>query len=404
MKIDLAGAPVIDDHCHGFQVADLLARDPDGWEDRLTMMGMCFLSSGATDPALAEQVTALRDGTVFALTCRRWLAERFGVPPQSDALAAARRAALEAQREGYVRQLLSEQRLVALIADEGYPQPPVTRAQFEEALGTTLRPDGTADGPRVYRVARIEPWIVQLQDRDLDFSGFETAFEQYLDEAGADPLTVGYKSVIAYRTGLDVTDPTAAEAAAAYVDWKHAGWPKDRGPGKVVRDYLLRATLRAARRHDRVMHIHVGGGDPDIVLAHVRPQDIFELLHDHMDQPIILIHGGYPWLEEAAYIASILPFVYIDLSEFLPWTSMGIDHHLATVLGVVPTGKVLYGSDEASEPEVLWVSARMAREALERVLAAAVEQDHLTAVEAVRVGRGVLAENTARLHGIEMSV
>jgi predicted TIM-barrel fold metal-dependent hydrolase len=276
-----------------------------------------------------------------------------------------------------------------VIADEGYPQPPVLRADFERELGVP-----------VYRVARIEPLIAELQGRDLKWADFEAGFEAMLDEAAADPHTVGFKSIIAYRTGLDVGDPGRGEAAAAYEAWRGAGWAKDRGPGKVVRDYLLRATLRACRRHDRVMHLHCGGGDPDIVLAHVRPQDVFELLHDHMDQPVVLIHGGYPWLAEAAYIASILPFVYLDLSEFLPWASLGIDRELETLLGVVPTGKLLYGSDEASEPEVFWVSARMAREALERVLRRSVERDLLTPAEALQIGQGILAGNTKRLHGI----
>ena len=70
------------------------------------------------------------------------------------------------------------------------------------------------------------------------------------------------------------------------------------------------------------------------------------------------------------------------------------------LLGVVPAGKILYGSDEASEPEVFWLSARMAREALERVLGRAVQRDYLTVSEAEGLGRGVLAGNTARLHGI----
>jgi hypothetical protein len=388
--VDLSGSPVLDDHCHGFRNTDLLRLDPATFEDRLTMMGMCFASSGGTDARLAAQVSALRDSTVFALTARRWLAERLGVEPTSEAVAEARRVAYAADPAGYVGGLLADQGIVGVIADDGFPQPTVTRVEFEENLGAP-----------VHRVARIEPWIVELQQTAGDFDAFEAGFEERLDAAGADARTVGYKSIIGYRTGLDVTDPSRAEAAAALDRWRAQGWAKDRGPGKVVRDYLLRATLRAARRHDRVMHIHVGGGDPDIVLAHVRPQDVFPLLHDHMDQPIIMIHGGYPWLAEAAYIASILPFVYLDLSEFLPWASMGTDGALELLLGVVPAGKLLYGSDEASEPEVLWLSARMAREALERVLGTAVERDLLAPGEAVTIGRGVLAGNTMRLHGIE---
>jgi hypothetical protein len=387
--VDLSGSPVIDDHCHGFRAEDLIKLDPEGWEDRLTMMGMCFLSSGQTDPALAAQVTSLRGATVYALTARRWLAERLGVEAEPAALAAARAAAIGADPRGYCRAMMDEQGITAVIADEGFPQPPVYRAEFERSLGVP-----------VHRVARIETMIVELQGLELSWPDFEAGFEERLDAAGLDEHTVGYKSIIAYRTGLDVGAPNAAETAAAYDRWRAAGWPKDRGPGKTVRDYCLRAALRAAKRHDLVMHVHCGGGDPDIVLAHVRPQDVFGLLHDHMDQPIILIHGGYPWMAEAAYIASILPFVYIDLSEFLPWASLGMDRELETLLGVVPTGKILYGSDEASEPEVFWLSARMAREALERVLTSSVERDYLTAQQAVEIGRGVLAGNTARLHGI----
>ncbi len=47
-----------------------------------------------------------------------------------------------------------------------------------------------------------------------------------------------------------------------------------------------------------------------------------------------------------------------------------------------------------------WISAIMAREALERVLGNAVERRWMTAEQAVRIGRGVLATNCERLHGL----
>ena len=388
-RVDLTSCEVLDNHCHGFRVLDLLQRDPEGWEDRLTMMGTCFVSSGQGDANIAAQVAGLRDSTIFTLTARRWLAEYLDAAASHEALTAARHSALTADPGSYVHGLMADAHITAVIADDGYPQPTVTRAEFQASLGLP-----------VYRVARIEPWIAALQTQSLSFPDFEADFERRLDEAAADQLTVGYKSVIAYRSGLDVTNPTAAEAATAYTSWQADGWPKDRGAGKVVRDYCLRAALRAARRHDRVMHIHCGGGDPDIVLTHVRPQDIFPLLHDHMDQPIVLIHSGWPWLAEGAYIASIMPFVYLDLSEFLPWASVGIDRELEILLGVAPSAKLLYGSDEASEPEVFWVSARLTREALERVLVRACERGHLGPSEAQRIGRGIMGGNSKRLHGI----
>jgi len=75
---------------------------------------------------------------------------------------------------------------------------------------------------------------------------------------------VGYKSIIAYRTGLDIASPSRQEAETAYSLWRTAGWPKDRGPGKTVRDWLLLTTLQAARRHDRIMHLHCWRRRPPI--------------------------------------------------------------------------------------------------------------------------------------------
>jgi hypothetical protein len=70
------------------------------------------------------------------------------------------------------------------------------------------------------------------------------------------------------------------------------------------------------------------------------------------------------------------------------------------VLGSVPANKVMYGSDEASEPEVIWLSARLARAALRRVLDEGVAFEYLTEPDAERLGRRVLADNAAELHGI----
>jgi predicted TIM-barrel fold metal-dependent hydrolase len=167
-----------------------------------------------------------------------------------------------------------------------------------------------------------------------------------------------------------------------------------------VRDRLLRLTFRCAAERRLPIHIHTGGGDPDVVLRFARPAELFTLLSDFPEHPTVLIHSGNPWIEEAAYLASILPEVYLDMSVMLPWSSLAIDQKLEVLLGVAPPAKVLYGSDEASEPEVLWVSAHIARAALGRVLAKAVTDDWLTADEAAGIARAVLADNTRIVHGL----
>jgi hypothetical protein len=388
-NLDLSDAEVVDAHSHPYRIEELLEREPSTFITRNMFLGLTMLSSNHADHELEAFVDELTDTTVFGLALQRWLAAYLGCENTKEAVAAARDAAFRADPAGYARALLADERIVAVFADEGYPQPTIAREDFEAALG----------GVTVHRVGRIEPWILEAREAGT-FDGTVDAFEALVREAAADPRLVAYKTITAYRTGLDVTDPTPAEASAAFDRWKEAGWTESRADSKPVRDFLFRRALRLAKEHDRPFHVHVGGGDPDINIQHARPQDVFPLLLEHQDLPIVLIHAGYPWVAEAAYIAQILPNVYLEISELVPWAWGQIDGALETLLGAVPGAKILHGSDEASEPEVYWASARLTRRALERVLSTLIERGFLDVGEAERIGRGILAGNVRRLHGV----
>jgi uncharacterized protein len=387
--VDLSHAPVVDTHCHPWRNEQLLTTDPLGFEDRITMMGMCLISSGLVDEAQNAHLRLLTESTPLALTMRRRLAEHLGCEPTREAVASARHDALGADPAAYNGRLWEAGNVAGLIYDEGYPQPTIAREDF-----------AADSGARIHRVARIEPFIVELREQVQGFRELEERFEAALESAAADPELVGFKSVIAYRTGLDVEDPPLDHCERAFERWRAESFSETRLHAKPVRDRLLRRTLGVAKRHDRPVHIHCGGGDPAIVLEHARPQDLFALLSEHDDQPVVLIHSGWPWLEEGAYVASVLPHVYLEISITMPWASLAVDQKLEVLLGAAPPAKVLYGSDEASEPEVIWLSAQLGREALARVLGKGVEHSWLSAKEAVTIGEGVLADNTRRLHGI----
>jgi hypothetical protein len=382
--IDLADAPVVDAHCHPWRNEDVLAADPSGFEDRVTITGTMLGTAGR-----AAELRHLTETTPLALAMRRRLAERLGCEPTRDAVAAARRAALERDARGYIETLLRDAGVTALVYDEGYPQPTIPLDEFAAACGV-----------RVHRVARIEPFIVRLREQASTYDELEETFVATLEGECADPELVAFKSVIAYRTGLDVGDPTRADCRAGFQAWRASGFAEPREHAKPVRDALLRRTLEVCRRNDRPLHIHCGGGDPDVVLGHARPQDLYPLLAAHSAQPIVLIHSGWPWVEEAAYIASIQPHVHLDVSLLTPWTSLALDQKLEVLLGAAPPAKVMHGSDEAGEPEVIWLAAHVAREALGRVLGLAVERRWLDAAEARGIGEGVLARNVRTLHGL----
>ena len=395
--IDLSDFEVIDNHVHGFRIEDLLAHDPEDFETRLNLLGTLFSDSTLTteamraDPGLWQKVRSFTDTTVFSLAVRRMLAERLGCEANPEAVATARDKAFRDDPVGYIRTMLTDARVAGLLVDDGFPLPRVSSDEFRSTIGGATP---------VHRVARIETMILDVRERAKDFAALEEAFDAELDRAAGDATTVAFKSIIAYRTGLDVVPPDREAAGAAFGPWREDGWKESREHAKPVRDYLLHKAADAARRHDRVLHIHTGDGDPDIVLSRARPHDLLPFLKEHLAQPIVMIHTGFPWTQVAAYIASQLPNVYLDLSVMIPWASLGIEQHLTALLGTAPAGKLLYSSDEASEPEVIWIAAQMGRRALERALVDAVDREFVTVSEAEALGRGILAENSRRLHGI----
>lgn len=389
MRIDLSGSDVIDAHCHPFRSQDLLDRDPQTFETRCMFLGTALLSSNHAYLEAAAFADELTETTMFGLALRRWLAAHLACEPTRQAVVAARDAALRADPPGYCRTLLGSERVVAVVADEGYPQPTITREEFETALG----------GVPVHRVGRIEPWIVDAREEG-SFDGTVQRFEASAHVAAGDPRLIAFKTIIAYRTGLDITDPSPSEAAAAYERWRTDGWRESREHAKPVRDFLLRRSFAIAKEHDRVFHVHVGAGDPDVNLTHARPQDAFAFFVENQDIPIVMIHSGWPWVAEATYVGTVLPNVYLDISELVPWGWGQIDWSLEMILGSVPGAKVLHGSDESTEPEMFPVSAKLVREALERVLGAFAERGYLSVTDAESIGRGVLAGNVRKLHGI----
>jgi len=387
-RIDLSQADVVDAHTHPYRLEDLLAKGSTGFDTRAMFLGESFASSSKVHEDLWPVADAFTDSTVFGLALRRWLAAHLGCEPTREAVTAARDDALRKDPAGYTKGLLDAAGVVAVLSDEGYPQPPIPADEFAQTIGV-----------RVHRVARLEPWI--LRHRDGTFDDLVSGVESEATEAASDPNCVAFKSIVAYRTGLDIGKPTGSEAAEAFDRWKGEGWRESREHAKPVRDFLIRRALAVAAATDRAFHFHCGGGDPDIDLAHATPQSLFPLLVDVQDQPVVLVHSGYPWVREAAYIASVLPNVYLELSELIPWGWGQVEWALEMLVGTVPAAKLLYGSDEAGEPEAFWASALLARSALERVLDGFVERDYVSVEEAEGLGRLVLGDSCRRLHSID---
>ncbi len=141
-------------------------------------------------------------------------------------------------------------------------------------------------------------------------------FELEISFAIQDPDFAGFKSVICYRTGLDVPrEPDEAAARKSFADIMRSP------PTGVLRlqhdglnDLLVHRTAaliaKSESRHKKPFQFHTGLGDNDISLAKASPSHLQEFIRAYPTVPIVLLHASYPFTREAGYLASVYANVY----------------------------------------------------------------------------------------------
>jgi len=95
----LEGTSAVDVHCHGWRSDEVAALPQRGFLDRITMLGMCLVSSGLEDEGLREILELTTDTSPIAVAMADRLGAILGCEPTRDGLAAARAAALAEGRD-----------------------------------------------------------------------------------------------------------------------------------------------------------------------------------------------------------------------------------------------------------------------------------------------------------------
>lgn len=369
--LELEDIKLIDDHCHAFA-------DPGPLSAGSLAECVALAASGLDFADTAAGVRRHNEHTVFYRWLIRELASFLGCQPEPEEVVAARN---EQDFSTHVRRLFEDAGLEAVLIDTGYPQPPPDPDAFQALMPC-----------RVERIFRIETTIKSLLAQDLTWAEFKGTYEGALEAAVAEQGYVALKSIIAYRTGLDVHPTDETEGRRAF---------ETKTDLKPLRDYLLCRALTMSIELGVPFQLHTGFGDLDIVFDQRNPALLFDLLKDQRFRPatVVLIHC-YPFLDDAAYMTAILPNVYCDLSLTLPFTHSQAAHWLARALTVAPASKVLYGSDGFGLPEIHWLAARLARRALTQVLEEMMDGGFIGREEALSMARMILADNAREVYGL----
>ena len=151
------------------------------------------------------------------------------------------------------------------------------------------------------------------------------------------------------------------------------------------------------------MQIHTGMGDYDVNLMACRPALLMDLLRFPAFRAckVLLVHTGYPYHAEAGYMANMLPNVYCDVSEGIPFAAQAARRIYSEVLEMAPLTKVTYGADGYNIPDIAYVGAMLGKKALAQALEGLVADGMLAEVEAQEAAGWILAGNARRLYGLD---
>jgi hypothetical protein len=269
VTLDLDSIPIVDNHCHS-----LLRRQPPddlAFRNHLTESYI---------PAVAR--ADVQHSLVYHWAIRE-LASFLGCEATPDAVHATRR---ERGVESLAREVVERGNFRSWLIDSGYG----TDTTFSLDELRAMVPC------EIREILRLEPLIERLIVEAEDFHSFLEAYRAALSDLRGSGY-VGMKSVIAYRSGLQLAAVDRLTAAEAF-GTVHAMARRDgqvRIESKPLLDFLIVAAVEESARQEVPIQFHTGLGDPDLDLTKVDPAALRLIFSDaYRAAPIVLLHTGYP--------------------------------------------------------------------------------------------------------------
>jgi predicted TIM-barrel fold metal-dependent hydrolase len=395
--IDFSNVPIIDAHCHSFLETPKKLSGEEFARYASIAAQPAFLEGKFVPNKMQLQSGLDRLSTMYKeqpfLRYMVHLLSRFlECEDALDVVSRVRSSRAERNFRQYVKDLFSDVGIRGLVMDGGYP--PLTDEDVKEFPAT------------VAKIFRLDTFLKELLASHKDFEELCVAYESGIREAVKNGGYVGLKSIIAYRTGLKIQRVERTDAQEDFQQVKSGRAERAWFGPKVkrLRDFLFVRGLELSIELGVPMQIHTGVGDYDIVLDQCDPALLYDLLKDDKlrHATVVLVHSGYPNNPNVAYMASVLPNVFLDFSLTIPFLNPTSHCRLMEILQVAPNSKIMYGSDAFNLPELIWLGAKVGRSALSKCLAASVRDGLFSEDEAGRIAKRILFENANELYRLRI--
>lgn len=361
--LDLSALSIVDHHCHS------IAR---------TLVPVLSAFTEATD----RQAVQLSAGSLLARRAVREIAALYGCDPTVEAVEAERK---RLGPDEVARRCLGAADIALAFVDDGLGG--------DELL--TL--DELSDILPIRRVVRVEALAERLASDGIGWGDFR---ERILTELANPGDIVAFKTIVAYRSGLEIGPLDERSAAAAYSRLSRAA---PRIAEKPLCDWLVHRTFEAAAHRGLPVQIHSGYGDPDLDLRLANPLHLRRLLEEprYRSAPLVLLHAAYPFVREAGYLAWVYPQVHLDLGLPVPLLSAaGMRRTVSAAFELTPLQKLLFSTDAYQAPERFVCAALWGRHLIGEALGEAAADDELTVADAEAAAEAILASNARRIYRV----
>ncbi|SDS66537.1 amidohydrolase family protein [Microlunatus soli] len=265
--------------------------------------------------------------------------------------------------------------------------------------GETCGPERLASwsGSNARTVLRLE----SLAEQAVAVGGdYPATFDDLVRARVDDHQAVGFKTVIAYRTGfaIDWSEPDRAAVDEAARRWADQGGTRLSDP--MLLCFGIRTALKIqAERGGLPLQVHVGFGDRDEDLQRTDPLLLLPLLREPIatEASIALLHC-YPYERQAGYLAQAFAGVHLDVGLAINYLGGRSRDLIARSLELAPFRKLLYSSDAYGPAELHYLGAELWRTGTAAVLDRFVTDGDWSPADARRIADLIAADNARRLY------
>ncbi len=368
--LDLTNISTVDNHCHPVLLNQHL--------DAVRFRGYF---TEASDSSLAEHHV---QNSVYYLWALHQLATFFGCAHTEEDVLAARNSM---GSDALLEHLYRAANIDTLILDPAYPLS--SECYSPERMGQLGH-------CRTAKMLRLETLMQQLI---LEHDDFDAMLEHFSTEVGyaREHGFCALKSIVAYRTGLNIGEWKKDEAVASFAVAREEAMQQEsfRIAHKPLLDYLLHVAFQHAAEQSLPVQFHTGYGDSDTDMRLGNPLQLRDVLErgDYATMPIILLHESYPYTQLGAYLAAVYPHVYFDLSYTIPFVDkLEMLAFTRQAISVAPASKLMFSTDGIHIPEMHWLGAIRGRSIIAQVLDEMIDADEIHEEQAYDIAQQILHE------------